>query len=144
MNILTEIILKTNVQELKNLEVYNLIKDILNAEKADYKIILTYFSIKYLAFNGYHILFEIVKNFENFNFDISELVVNSNSMFNYKYNYVLDKCEYDCIYFLYNLESFENFDSNKFEVNYSRILGIMLNALCLNFNIYKLNSFNLR
>lgn len=144
LNILTEIILKTNVQELKNLEVYNLITDILNVEKVDYKMILTYFSIKYLAFNGYHILFENIKNFEKFNFDISELVINSNSIFNYKYNYILNKYEYNYIYFLYNLESFENFDSSKFEVNYSRILGIMLNALCLNFNIYKLNSFNLR
>ena len=144
LNILSEIILKTSVQELKNLEIYNLIKEVLSIQKSDYKILLAYFIIKYLLFNGYHILFDNCKNMKNFNFDISELVVNSNLKFNYKYNYVLDKCEYDCIYSLYNSKNFENLDLDNINVAFSRILGIMINALCLNFNIYKLNSFNIR
>ena len=76
----------------------------LTIQKSDYKILLAYFIIKYLLFNGYHILFDNCKNMKNFNFDISELVVNSNLKFNYKYNYVLDKCEYDCIYSLFEFQ----------------------------------------
>lgn len=144
LNILSEIILKTSVQELRNIEIYNLIKEVLGVQIRDYKILLIYFIIKYLLFNGYHILFDNCKNTKNFNFDISELVVNSNSKFNYKYNYVLDKCEYDCIYSLYNSKSFENLDLDNIKADFSRILRIMINALCLNFNIYKLNSFNIR
>lgn len=144
LNILSEIILKTSVQELKNIEIYNLIKEVLGVQIRDYKILLIYFIIKYLLFNGYHILFDNNENFNNFNFDIYELVINSNLKLNSKYNYVLDKYEFDFIYLLYNIDSLEKYDFSDVDYNFSRILGIMINALCLNFNIYKLNSFNIR
>lgn len=144
LNILSEIILKTGVQELKNIEIYNLIKEVLGVQITDYKVLLIYFIIKYLLFNGYHILFDNNENFNNFNFDIYELVINSNLKLNSKYNYVLDKYEFDFIYLLYNIDSLEKYDFSGVNYNFSRILGIMINALCLNFNIYKLNSFNTR
>lgn len=144
LNILSEIILKTSVQELKNLEIYNLIKEVLSIKKTDYKMLLTYFIIKYLLFNGYHLLFDNDKNAKAFNFDIYELVINSSLKLNSKYNYILDKYEFDFIYLLYNLDCFEKSELNNIKYDFSRVLGIMINALCLNFNIYKLNSFNLR
>lgn len=144
LNVITEIILKTNVSELKNIDVYNLIEEVLQINNIDYKILLTYFIIKYLLYNGYHIIFDSDENIQNFNFDISELIINSSFNSNNRINHVLNKSECDYIYLLNCLDSIKNFDAKNINVNYSRILGIIINAMCLNFNIYKLNSFNLR
>ena len=144
LNILSEIILKTSVSEFKNTEVYDLIKEVLITKQIDYKIILSYFILKYLIFNGYHILFDCGKNIKNYNFDISELIINSSLKYNYKYNYIIDENEYNYIYFLYNSKKLENIVLNNINMNFSRILGILINALCLNFNIYQLKSFNIR
>lgn len=144
LNILSEIILKTSVSEFKNTEVYDLIKEVLITKQIDYKIILSYFILKYLIFNGYHILFDCDKNIKKYNFDISELIINSNLKYNYKYNYIIDENEYNYIYFLYNSKKLENIILNNINMNFSRILGILINALCLNFNIYQLKSFNIR
>ena len=118
LNILSEIIVKTNVQELKNLEVYNLI--------------------------GYHIIFENNKYLDYYNFDISELLINSNLKMHIKYNYLINNFEYNYIYLLYHSDSIRNFETIDFKVNKERILGLLVNALCLNFNVYRLNSYNLR
>jgi len=144
LNILSEIILKTSVPELKNIEIYDLINEVLRIKKIDYKIILSYFIIKYLLFNGYHILFDDEKNIKNYNFDISELLINSSLKYKDKYNYIINEHEYNYIYLLYNSKNLENIDLNCINLKFSRILGILINAFCLNFNIYQLKSFNIR
>ena len=107
-------------------------------------MLLTYFILKYLLYNGYHIIFENNKYLDYYNFDISELLINSNLKMHIKYNYLLNNFEYDYIYLLYHLDSTRNIETIDFKVNKERILGLLVNALCLNFNVYRLNSYNLR
>jgi len=97
-----------------------------------------------LSDNGYHIIFENNKYLDYYNFDISELLINSNLKMHIKYNYLLNNFEYDYIYLLYHLDSTRNIETIDFKVNKERILGLLVNALCLNFNVYRLNSYNLR
>ena len=61
-----------------------------------------------------------------------------------KYNYLINNFEYNYIYLLYHSDSIRNFETIDFKVNKERILGLLVNALCLNFNVYRLNSYNLR
>lgn len=145
LNMLTEIILKTSVEENKNDEVFYLISDVLNNfKKFNYKFILIFFVLKYMKYNGYHIFFED-KISKSYNFNINELDVNilDDFILDKKYNYKLNIDEYNFLYTLNNIKSLENLNNFKYNISISRIFGILINALCLNFNINKLNTFGL-
>lgn len=145
LNILTEIILKSSVEENEDIEIFDLISDILNNfKKFNYKLILIFFILKYMKYSGYHINFE-EKVYKNYNFNILDLEINilDNFILDKKYNYKINFNEYNFLYTLNKIKNLESFNNFKFYIDFSRIFGILINALCLNFNINKLNTFEL-
>lgn len=144
LNILTEIILNSSIQEIENEDIFNLISDCLtNYKKFENNSVLIYFILKYMMYSGYHIIFDDIDS-KNYNFNIMDLEIKNltTNIFDRRYNYKLDFNEYK---FILELNEIKNLNVDKFNysVDYSRLLGIFINALCLNFNIYKLNTFGL-
>lgn len=60
-----------------------------------------------------------------------------------KYNYKLNFNEYDFLLNLNNKDKVNDISTLKENLNYSRILGILINALCLNLSVNKLNTLGL-
>ena len=143
LNIISEIITKTTLQFSENKELYLLISKIINSEQdMDIRIKICFFIHNYLECNGYffinnvHYLSDIIV-------DIVDLEI-KNDITNYlsKYQFRLTKEEYSqLILFIINkdINSFFSMDIS----NIDRILGILLNSLCVNFNIHKLESYKL-
>lgn len=145
LNLITEIILNSSFSEIKNIEIFSLISNVLNHyKKFKYEFLLSYFVFNYLKFSGYHLFIEN-KISKKYIINILDLeIINFNySILDYKFNYIIDCNEYKLFKDLNTLNNLSSFINFHYFVNYKRILGILINALCLNFNILKLNTFGL-
>lgn len=145
LNFISEIILKSSLEGIENCEIFDLITEVLKEyNNFNVKIILIYFVFKYMKFSGYHIIFE-KKVSKNYNFNIMELEIKDlkDSFLDNKYNYKLNFNEYDFLLNLNNKDTVNDINNLKENVNYSRILGVLINALCLNLSVNKLNTLGL-